>query len=108
VKQPTDASVGSDFAIKQGGVATQQADAAASQTAARAGADVTPAPFEPVLRAALLTGQGSLYVRRQLAQGGETEIADEPPWWPPAKIAGRYVAPFLARWAEDAESRLSR
>ena len=97
-----------DFAIKQGGVATQQADAAASHIAARAGADVTPAPFEPVLRAALLTGQGSLYVRRQLAQGGETEIADEPPWWPPAKIAGRYVAPFLARWAEDAESRLSR
>jgi hypothetical protein len=35
-------------------------------------------------------------------------VADEPPWWPPAKIAGRYVAPFLARWAEDAESRLSR
>ena len=44
----------------------------------------------------------------ELAQGGETEVADEPPWWPPAKIAGRYAAPFLARWAEDAESRLSR
>ena len=97
-----------DFAIKQGGIATQQADAAASHIAARAGAEVIPAPFDPVLRAALLTGQGSLYVRRELAQGGETEVADEPPWWPPAKIAGRYVAPFLARWTEDAESMLSR
>jgi sulfide:quinone oxidoreductase len=97
-----------DFAIKQGGIATQQADAAAGHIAARAGADVIPAPFDPVLRAALLTGQGSLFIRRELAQGGETEVADEPPWWPPAKIAGRYVAPFLARWAEDAESRLSR
>jgi sulfide:quinone oxidoreductase len=98
-----------DFAIKQGGIATQQADAAASQIAARAGADVIPAPFDPVLRAAVLTGRGSpLYIRRELAQGGDTVVADEPPWWPPAKIAGRYVAPFLARWAEDAESRLSR
>jgi len=36
--------------IKQGGVATQQADAAAEAIAARAGAEVDPQPFRPVLR----------------------------------------------------------
>ena len=42
--------------IKQGGVATQQADAAAEAIAARAGAEVDPQPFRPVLRGLLLTG----------------------------------------------------
>ncbi len=43
------------FPIKQGGIACQQADAAADHIAARAGADVDPAPFRPVLRGILVT-----------------------------------------------------
>ena len=45
------------FPIKQGGLASQQADAAAAHIARRAGADIEAAPFQPVLRAILLTGE---------------------------------------------------
>ena len=44
------------FPIKQGGIATQQADAAAESIAASAGAPIEPRPFTPVLRGLLLTG----------------------------------------------------
>ena len=45
-----------NFPIKQGGLAAQQADAAAEAIAAEAGAQVDPQPFKPVLRGILLTG----------------------------------------------------
>ncbi|PWU23262.1 MAG: hypothetical protein C5B48_08920 [Candidatus Rokuibacteriota bacterium] len=86
------------FPIKQGGIATQQADAVAEQIASRAGADVTPRPQEPVLYALLLTGGRPLYLKAELAtgRGYRSTVSREPLWWPPAKIAGRYLAPFLA------------
>src|SRR5215207_4605514 len=86
------------FPVKQGGIAAQQADTAAEAIAAAAGADVTPRPFRPVLRGLLLTGAQPLYLHGELAGGaGETsEASPEPLWWPPAKIAGRHLAPFLA------------
>jgi sulfide:quinone oxidoreductase len=83
------------FPVKQGGIATQQADTAAASIAARVGADVEVAPFRPVLRGLLLTGMAPRYLRSQL--GTAQSIVDtEALWWPPAKIAGRYLAPFLA------------
>ena len=83
------------FPVKQGGIAAQQADAAAEAIAAAAGVDVTPRPFQPVLRGLLLTGAEPRYLRGDLA--AETSHASpEPLWWPPAKIVGRYLAPFLA------------
>jgi sulfide:quinone oxidoreductase len=87
----------SSFPVKQGGIATQQADAAAEQIAADAGADVTPQPFRPVLRGLLLTGRQPRYLRREMTGGeGDASTASfEPLWWPPAKIVGRYLAPFL-------------
>lgn len=86
------------FTVKQGGIATQQADAAAEAIAAAAGADVEPARFRPVLRGLLLTGARPRYLRRELAFTPDAEpIASlEPLWWPSAKIVGRYLAPFLA------------
>jgi sulfide:quinone oxidoreductase len=86
------------FPIKQGGLAAQQADAAAETIAAAAGAPVVPTPFRPVLRALLLTGRTPAFLRVELSGGrGETSTADaEPLWWPPGKIVGRYLAPFLA------------
>ena len=86
------------FPIKQGGLAAQQADAAAEAIAAHAGAPLDPRPFSPVLRALLLTGKTPVYMRVELGGGhGETSTAaDEPLWWPPGKIVGRYLAPFLA------------
>ena len=86
------------FPVKQGGIAAQQAEAAAEAIAAEAGVDVTPRPFRPILRGLLLTGAEPRYLRGDLAGGaGETSRASsEPLWWPPAKIVGRYLAPFLA------------
>jgi sulfide:quinone oxidoreductase len=86
------------FPIKQGGIAAQQADALAELIAARAGAPVKPEPFTPVLRALLLTGGAPLYLRSEPTggHGNTSTVSTEPLWWPPAKIAGRYLAPFLA------------
>ena len=84
-----------DFPVKQGGIATQQADAAAESIAAAAGAPVEPRPFKPVLRGLLLTGMTPRYLRAE--PGSLASEADtEPLWWPPAKIVGRHLAPFLA------------
>lgn len=86
------------FTVKQGGIATQQADAAAEAIAAVAGADVLPKRFQPVLRGLLLTGGEPRYLRREMRADPEREPVEsyEPLWWPPAKIVGRYLAPFLA------------
>ena len=98
------------FPLKQGGLATQQADAAAEAIAASLGVAIDPAPFRPVMRGLLLTGGAPLYLRSSLTSAGEpdehgtTRVARQPAssvsrrplWWPPGKIAGRYLAPLLA------------
>jgi sulfide:quinone oxidoreductase len=86
------------FSVKQGGIATQMADAAASAIAAAAGAPVAPAPFRPVLRGLLLTGGLPRFLRGE-GGGSEAAVDAEALWWPPAKIVGRYLAPFLAERA---------
>jgi sulfide:quinone oxidoreductase len=88
---------GTTFPIKQGGLATQQADAAAEHIAARLGADLDPQPFHPVLRGMLLTGEESLSLSHSLTGGeGEGEASADYLWWPPQKVSGRYLAPWLA------------
>jgi sulfide:quinone oxidoreductase len=84
-----------DFPVKQGGLAAQQAEAAAESIAAFAGAAVEPRPFAPVLRGLLLTGLLPRFIRGE-SEGQEASFDTEPLWWPPAKIVGRYLAPFLA------------
>ena len=90
-----------DFPVKQGGLATQQADAAAEAIAARAGADLTPRPFAPVLRGLVLTGGVPRHLRAELkgGLGDRSTVSDEPLWWPAGKIAGRYLSPYLAERA---------
>lgn len=91
------------FPIKQGGIAAQQADAVAQSIAADAGADITPEPFEPVLRGLLLTGADERYLRADV-QGGKgqtSSVAEQPLWWPPGKLAARYLTPYLARLDAD-------
>jgi len=96
---------GTAFPIKQGGLATQQADAVAESIAAAVGAPVTPVPFRPVLRAMLLTGGDTRYLQHAVAGGdGEGAIATAPLWYPPAKLAGRYLSQFLLA-RDDAERR---
>jgi sulfide:quinone oxidoreductase len=83
------------FRPKQGGLAAQQADAVAAAIATDLGADTEPMPFRPVLRGLLLTGLTPRYLRSDPASGSSL-VDTEPLWWPPAKIVGRYLAPFLA------------
>jgi sulfide:quinone oxidoreductase len=85
------------FAVKHGGIASQQADTAAQSIAALAGAPVTPHPFHPVIRGILLTDGKPLYLTAQITggHGFSSEITDTPTWSPPSKIAARYLAPYL-------------
>ena len=88
---------GTNFPIKQGGLATQQADVAAEAIAGQAGAAITPSPLRPMLRGMLLTGIAPSYLRAELAADGAlSQAAANPLWWPPSKIAGRYLGPYLA------------
>jgi sulfide:quinone oxidoreductase len=87
---------GTNFPIKQGGLATQQADAAAAHIAHRLGAAVEPEPFRPLLRGKLITGAESVNMRADVAGGaGEGETSLDSLWWPPHKISARYLAPWL-------------
>ena len=92
--------------IKQGGVAAQQADAAAEAIAARAGADVDPQPFRPVLRGLLLTGSTPRYIRAEVSggRGEDSRVSDHALWWPPSKIAGKRLAPYLALRHDELEN----
>jgi sulfide:quinone oxidoreductase len=88
------------FSLKQGGLAAQQADAAAEAIAADLGWAVRPQPCRPVLRGILLTGGEPLYLRARLTATGEpvgpADVSRRPLWSPPGKVAGRYLAPLLA------------
>jgi sulfide:quinone oxidoreductase len=85
--------------LKQGGLATQQADAAASAIAAWSGAPVTPEPYRPVLRGMLVTGAGTRPLGRDEAIGS---VTDQAPEWLPEKISARELGPYLAAHPEFA------
>ena len=86
------------FPVKQGGLAAQQADAVAEAIAASVGADIDPQPFRPILRGTLLTGGPARYLRADIsgAAGDDSLISDDALWWPPNKLSGRYLAPYLS------------
>lgn len=87
-----------NFPVKQGGIATQQADAAAESIAAQLGGTGKPTPFRPVLRGLLFSAEGPHYVRTEIAGGaGEgAGLESNPLWWPSGKIVGRYLSKYLA------------
>ncbi|HST39100.1 MAG TPA: FAD-dependent oxidoreductase [Conexibacter sp.] len=80
------------FPLKQGGVATQQADAVAAAIGGRS------AELRPHLRAMLLTGGEPLYLSATVVGGVgvSSSVSHSCPWWPPHKIAARHLAPYLA------------
>jgi sulfide:quinone oxidoreductase len=83
------------FPLKQGGLATQQADAAAEAMLAALGVPIVPRPFEPVLQGVLYTDGDPFYLRSTEDDQGPAPRAYSM-WWPPSKIAGRHLAPYLA------------
>jgi sulfide:quinone oxidoreductase len=89
---------GTNFPLKQGGIACQQADAAAEHIAREAGIPIEANPFRPVLRGKLLTGGDPHYMSHDVSgvTGGSDKGGEHLLWWPPTKVAGRYLAPYLA------------
>jgi sulfide:quinone oxidoreductase len=101
---------GTNFSIKQGGIACQQADAVAEVIAKSAGASLEPRSFRPVLRGHLITGGESRFMRTSLSgrEGDDAQSSPETLWWPPSKIAGRYLAPYLHQAGQAVEHEEQR
>ncbi len=95
---------GTRGAIKQGGLAAQQADAVARALASAAVSGVRPEPYRPVLRGVLRTRRGPRYLRAEPPGGlGVCDVSEHPLWWPPSKVASRWLTPWLA--TRDLEGR---
>jgi sulfide:quinone oxidoreductase len=88
------------YPIKQGGLATQQADRIAHTIASSLGAPVKELHSSHVLRARLLGGERPLLLRTELDWNGQpecgtVEAADPATAADTSKIFGRYVTPYL-------------
>jgi sulfide:quinone oxidoreductase len=93
---------GTTFPVKQGGLACQMADVIAETLAARAGADVVPSAFAPVLRGHLLTPHGAQALEHPLGDDTSADPAPRMTLWSPAhKIEGRYLSAWLAELDGD-------
>lgn len=101
---------GTNFPVKQGGIACQQADAVAEVIAKSAGASLEPRSFRPVLRGQLITGRESRFMRTDLSgrAGDAAQTSPETLWWPPSKVAGRYLAPYLHETEAAAQRERAR
>jgi sulfide:quinone oxidoreductase len=88
------------YPIKQGGLATQQADRIAGTIAASLGAPVKEQRSTHILRARLLGGERPLLLRTELdwrgrPYSGTVETAQADGAADAAKIFGRYLTPYL-------------
>jgi sulfide:quinone oxidoreductase len=84
------------FPIKQGGVAAQQAEVAASTIASLIEPAVEARRFRPTLRGVLFTGGAPRYLRTEVGRRDVSSAASSAPlWWPPGKVAGRHLASYL-------------
>lgn len=87
-----------DFPVKHGGIAAQQADTAARSIAALAGAPVVPQAIDPVLEGMLVTGDHPRYFKARLSggHGSDQEVVGTPVAASTTpKIAARYLAKRL-------------
>ena len=88
------------FPIKQGGLAAQQAEISVAGILRTAGADVELPPFRPVIRGALITGKQPHFMRVEVGAEAGAALTTSPLWWPPIKVAGPRLGPYLAqRWS---------
>lgn len=92
-----------DFPVKFGSIAAQQGDAAAASIAALAGAPTEPIPFDGVVHGVLVAGRAQrLYFTARIEGevARESRTSDRPTSPPEAKIAARYLGPYLDElWA---------
>ena len=85
--------------LKHGGIGAQQAEGVAHEIAQRAGAPVaTPTP-RPVVRAQMLEGTMTTFLRAPLSgrvADRTSVVSREALWWPPLKVAAPRLAQALA------------
>jgi sulfide:quinone oxidoreductase len=95
-----------DFAIKHGGIAAQQADTAAIAIAAIAGAAVEPKPFAPVIHGVLLGGESPLYMSAHVTggHGSTSEVSEQPDFSLLDKVDARLLSPHLHSLAASASA----
>ena len=86
-----------DFIIKHGSIAAQQADVAAEAIARLAGAAIDERRFNPEIHAVLLGGAQPLYISAHAtgAHGSSSVVGTKPDWHPGTKIAAKYLSPYL-------------
>jgi sulfide:quinone oxidoreductase len=86
------------FPIKHGGLAAQQADAAAAAIAHLAGSAPEPTPLNSEIKGKLLTGRQPMYLSARVVggQGFESEVSESPPWPIDNKIVALELGPYLA------------
>jgi sulfide:quinone oxidoreductase len=86
-----------DFPVKMGGIAAQQADTAATGIAALAGIPLPQRPFHPEIHAILLGAPKPLYLSAQITggHGSSSKLSETATWSPPTKVAAKYLAPYL-------------
>jgi sulfide:quinone oxidoreductase len=86
-----------DYPLKFGGLAAQQADTAAEAISALAEARITPTPFQPEIHGILLTGRKPRYLTAHIIGGGsfDSQVTETATWMPATKIAAQYLAPYL-------------
>ena len=90
---------GTDYPVKQGGVAAQLADTAAQSIAALAGVPTDVRPFAPIVEGVLMTGGTARYLRATPGGPdgeGESVFAELTHGRRPPKIAARYLGPHLS------------
>ena len=89
---------GTDFPVKHGGIAAQQADTAAAGIAHLAGVGEPPPALRPHLRGMLLTGRRPLYISARQDDDGawQSEVFfDDPPWPAAEKVIAEELGPYL-------------
>jgi len=101
-----------DFPVKFGGIAAQQADAAAASIAALAGVPTEPRPCDGTVHGVLLSGRerGNLYFSARIEDGVAVEscVHESPPSGSEAKITARYLGAYLDElWADGPPWRVA-
>ena len=68
---------------------------AAADIAVMAGAAIDVPAYQPMLQGVLLTGDEPEFLQRRPQASPGSEAALDPLWWPPQKVVGRHLGPYL-------------
>ncbi|MCW2985634.1 MAG: hypothetical protein JWR63_3204 [Conexibacter sp.] len=94
-----------DGSIKQGGLAGQQADTAATAIVRSCGGASPPVAYEPVLRGKLIAADGEeLYLRRALDGVDAGRSSGDPLWKPSGVVCAWRLARWLVRRRDELDA----